>query len=698
PKPSYLFALVAGELACREGEHKMADGRTVPLKVYVEEHNLERSAHALASLQRAMRWDEERYGREYDLDSYMIVAVDDFNMGAMENKGLNLFNSKYVLADPATATDLDYAAIEAVIGHEYFHNWTGNRVTLRDWFQLSLKEGLTVFREQSFAADMSSPAVKRIRDVRMLRETQFAEDSGPMAHPVRPESYVEINNFYTATVYEKGAEVIRMYRTLLGEEGFRRGMDLYFERHDGQAVTTDDYLAAMADANDADLEQFARWYRVAGTPRLEVRAEHDAKAKRYTLHVRQIHDASPGQPAADKPALLIPLAMGLLNAKGNPLPLRLADDDKGAPTERVLWLREFEQDFVFEDIATPPVPSLLRGFSAPVKLDFPYSDDELALLIAHDEDSFNRWDTAQTLAVRSIKTLVAEGSGRADDVAAPLAAAFRKLLRDGENDPALVAETLILPPEEALALEFERVDVAALSAARHALKRSLAAQLEKDFLAVWKRTAAAGPWRYTPEEAGRRRLHAVALDYLGTLATKAHLAHAEREFAAADNMSDRIGALAVLAAHDTPARTQALARFRDDYDGNVLALDKWFAVQATSPLPGTLDELRTLMDDPVFTLANPNRVRALIGSFAHRNHAGFHAEDGAGYRFVADQVLALDAINPQIAARLVTCFAQWQRYDDARRKLMTSELERMAATRTLSRDVQEIVARSLARD
>ncbi len=389
--------------------------------------------------------------------------------------------------------------------------------------------------------------------------------------------------------------------------------------------------------------------------------------------------------------------MGLLDAEGNPLALRM-DGEKEASAERVLWLREFAQSFVFEDIAAPPTPSLLRGFSAPVKLDYPYGDDDLARLVAHDQNSFTRWDAAQTLAVRSIKALIADGSeSEAATLTAPLAKALRKLLADKEADPALIAETLALPPEEALALEFERVDVAALAAARCTLKRSLAAQLKAQLLAAWERTAAQGPWRYTPGETGRRRLHGVALDYLGALATKAHLARAEREFAAADNMTDRIGALVVLTAHDTPARTKALARFRDDYDGHLLALDKWFALQATSPLPGAVERVRALMDDPVFTLRNPNRVRALIGSFAHRNHAGFHADDGAGYRFVADQVLALDAINPQVAARLVTCFAQWRRYDDARRKLMTAELERMAATRTLSRDVQEIIARSLAR-
>ncbi|MGH8273157.1 MAG: aminopeptidase N [Gammaproteobacteria bacterium] len=696
PKPAYLFALVAGKLACREGEFTTASGREVELGIYVQKHNYERSAHALDSLKRAMRWDEEHFGRECDLDRYSIVAVDDFNMGAMENKGLNLFNSKYIMADTDTATDRDYEAIEAVIGHEYFHNWTGNRVTLRDWFQLSLKEGLTVFREQSFAADMGSAAVKRIGDVRLLREVQFAEDSGPMAHPVRPESYMEINNFYTPTVYEKGAEVIRMYRTLLGEEGFRRGMDLYFERHDGAAVTTDDFLAAMADANDTDLDQFSRWYRVAGTPRLEVTGTHDAEAHTYTLSVRQVHAASPSQPAEEKPALLIPIAVGLLDAEGTAIPLKLAGEG-GEPVERVLWLREFTQDFVFEDIAAPPTPSLLRGLSAPVKLVFPYGDDDLAHLIAHDSDAFNRWNAAQTLATRVVKTLVATKDPEAacEKASAPLVEAFRALLSDEETDPALAAEVLRLPPQTALALEFDEVPVDALDAAHRSLKRHIAAELESECLATCERTAAEGEYRHTPEAAGRRRLHAAALAGLCVLEKGKHLSRAERECAEADNMTDRIGALVALSGHESPQTDRALAEFRKRYDGEPLVLDKWFALQAASPLPGALARVRALMDDPAFKFKNPNRVRALIGSFARGNHAGFHDENGEAYRFIADQVLALDAFNPQVAARLVVCFTQWHRYDPKRRRLARGELERIAETSGLSRDVYEIVERSL---
>ncbi len=697
PKPSYLFALVAGRLAAREGEFTTASGRRVALAVYTEAHNRDRSAHALASLERAMRWDEKNYGRECDLDRYSIVAVDDFNMGAMENKGLNIFNSKYIMADPDTATDRDYEAIEAVIGHEYFHNWTGDRVTLRDWFQLSLKEGLTVFREQSFAADQGSAAVKRIGDVRILREVQFAEDAGPMAHPVRPESYMEINNFYTPTVYEKGAEVIRMYRRLLGANGFRRGMDLYFERHDGEAVTTDDFLAAMADANDANLDQFSRWYHVAGTPRLEATGTHDAKAGTFTLRLRQVHASSPGQPAADKPPLLIPVALSLLDAGGAMLPLKL-DGEEGAPDERVLWLREFEQSFVFRDVAAPPVPSLLRGFSAPVKLDFAYGDADLVHLATHDNDAFNRWDAAQTLATRVIKAQVAADDPEAVNgkTAAALVAAFRALATDEKADPALAAETLVLPSQSALALEFGEVDVAALDAAHRGLKRYLATELEDAWLAAWERSRAEGAYRHTPEEAGRRRLHGVTLTWLCRHASGEHLARAEREFATADNMTDRLNALGALAEHDDPRSERALAEFRKRYDGELLVLDKWFVLQATSPRPGALARVKALMDDPAFKLDNPNRVRALIGSFAHHNHPGFHAQDGSAYRFIAEQVRALDAMNPQVAARLVACFSQWRRYDAARRKLIRAELEALSAAPAISRDVYEIVERSLA--
>ncbi len=692
PKPSYLFALVAGRLACLDGEHRTCSGRTVPLKVYVEPHNVERAAHALASLKRAMEWDERRYGREYDLDTFMIVAVDDFNMGAMENKGLNLFNSKYVLADPDTATDEDYAGIEAVIGHEYFHNWTGNRVTLRDWFQLSLKEGLTVFREQCFSAEMTSPAVKRIKDVRFLRQHQFPEDAGPMAHPVRPDHYLEINNFYTATIYEKGAEIVRMYHTLLGADGFRRGMDLYFKRHDGQAVTTDEFRAAMADANDVDLSQFARWYEVAGTPRLEAHGRYNREAGAYTLELRQRHDASPGQHASGKPPLLMPVAVALFAPDGSAVPARM-NGENGTSTEHVLWLRDAEQTFVFEGVAAPPVPSLLRGFSAPVKLTFDYSDEDLAFLVQHDDDAFNRWDAAQTLISRLVAARTRTRKPAAD--ASVLIKAFGALLRREGTDPALVAEALTFPTESTLAQQFDQVDVEALSGAWHGLQQEIAAALESELVTLWQRTQSDETYRYRQQDVWRRRLRGTVLELLGALATQEHLQRAEETFASADNMTERLAALRVLAAQETTGATNALAQFRSRYGAEPLVLDKWFSVQAVAPLADPLARVRRLADDPAFTLRNPNRVRALLGTFTHRNHAGFHSADGAAYRFIADHVLALDRINPQVAARLVTGFVHWRRYDPMRQEKMRSELQRIAAAPTLSRDVFEIVDRAL---
>ena len=694
PKPSYLFALVAGDLACRDDNFVTASGRRVKLKLYVEPHNLSRTAHAMEALKRAMRWDEQRYGREYDLDIFMIVAVDDFNMGAMENKGLNIFNSKYILADPKTATDQDYAAIEAVIGHEYFHNWTGDRITLRDWFQLSLKEGLTVYREQQFSAAMTSPAIKRIQDVRFLRQYQFAEDAGPMAHPVRPDEYMEINNFYTVTVYEKGAEVVGMYETLLGSEGFRRGTDRYFERHDGQAVTCDDFRAAMSAANSTDLEQFGLWYEVSGTPLLKVHGTYSPAEHTYTLEMTQEHPDTPGQPAPQKPPLLIPVRMALLDAQGRPLALKLrGGDDDDAPRERVLWLHDFNADFVFTDVPSPPVPSLLRGLSAPVRLDFPYDDHTLAFLAGHDNDPFNRWDSTQTLIVRVIKRLV--NGAPIEPAAAPLVESFRQLLTTSGLDPALIAETLSLPSEPALAREFDPVAVEALHTAWNDLRRRLAAALETEFVATRDRTLGTEPYRFTAEQVGRRHLHAVVLDYLAALNRPEYIDQVESLFNQADNMSDQLAALGTLSTNAVPARRRALNAFRKRHDSDPLVLDKWLTLQAVSPLPGALNRVKTLMTDPVFSIKSPNRVRSLLGAFAHHNHAGFHAADGSAYRFIAAQILTLDGINPQVAARLVSCFAHWRCYDSNRQAGMRAELERLAASEGLSRDVYEIVERSL---
>ncbi len=697
PKPSYLFALVAADLTCLEDEFRTASGRTVALRLYVERHNRERAHHALASLKRAMAWDERRFGREYDLDTFMIVAVDDFNMGAMENKGLNLFNSKYVLADPDIATDQDYTSIEAVIGHEYFHNWTGNRVTCRDWFQLSLKEGLTVFREQCFSEEMTGSAVKRIDDVRFLRQFQFAEDSGPIAHPVRPDQYIEINNFYTATVYEKGSEVVRMYRTLLGAAGFRRGMDLYFERHDGQAVTTDDFLAAMADANGVDLTQFGRWYGVAGTPRVKAQGHYDAEKKRYVLELEQIHGDSPGQPASKKPALLIPVAVSLLGEDGRALPLSLeGESGEGAPTERTLWLQDMAQRFVFTGVGAQPVPSLLRGFSAPVNLDFDYSDAELAFLVSHDDDAFSRWDNLQKLHARAVRQHMESGRPATQTTAAIVAALAAILERADSEDPNLVAEMLTVPGEVSLALTCDTVDVEALHAAREGLRKTLATELEARLVKTWERTAGREAFRYEPGHAARRRLHGAALELLAALEHRTHRERAWAQFDSADNMTERLSALRSLSEHDDDLFARASERFRARYAEHPLVLDKWFALQAMRATPDTLDRVRALTNDPVFTLRNPNRVRALLGAFAHQNHVGFHRADGAGYHFIADQVLAIDAFNPQVAARLVKCFARWRCYDETRREKMRTELERMAASKSLSADVYEIVQRALA--
>ena len=695
PKPSYLFALVAGDLAVREDRYTTASGREVALRIYTEPHNIDRTGHAMRSLKRAMRWDEQRYGLEYDLDIYMIVAVDDFNMGAMENKGLNIFNSKLLLARPETATDTDYVNIEAVVAHEYFHNWTGNRVTCRDWFQLSLKEGLTVFRDQSFTADMTSAAVKRIDDVRALRTWQFAEDASPMAHPVRPQSYIEINNFYTVTVYEKGAEVVRLYETLLGRNGFRRGMDLYFQRHDGQAVTVEDFRDAMADANGRDLSQMQRWYDQAGTPRLIVRDEWDAAAGRYTLHLRQECPPTPGQP--EKLPFLIPVRLGLLDGQGRPLPLQLEGEDAPAGTERVLELTGAARSFTFVGLPERPLPSLLRGFSAPVIVSYDYSDAQLAFLMAHDQDDFNRWDAGQQLAERLLLGRVAAARGQGGAPAAdPLREAWARLLDDEAADPALVAEALTLPGEGYLAERVQPVDPAAIHSAREGLRRELADALHGRWRAAWTRHRTQGPYRLEAADMGRRRLANLALAYLLHGSDESAHALAWRQFREAGNMTDTLGALQPLVHTASPYRAEALAAFHDRWQDDPLVLDKWFSVQATAPLPDTLDTVRRLMDHPRFSLKNPNRVRALIGAFAQGNPSRFHAPDGSGYRFVADRILDLDPINPQVAARLAKVFARWRQYEPGRAALMRAELERIAGRAGLSRDVYEIVSRSLA--
>ncbi|MBI5040291.1 MAG: aminopeptidase N [Gammaproteobacteria bacterium] len=700
PKPSYLFALVAGTLACIEDEFVTASGRTVQLFIYVQQHNLDKCGHAMQSLKKAMRWDEEVYGREYDLDRFMIVAVDDFNMGAMENKGLNVFNSKFVLARPDTATDQDYQNIEGIIGHEYFHNWSGNRVTCRDWFQLSLKEGFTVFRDQEFSADMGSRAVQRIQDVNQLRTHQFREDAGPMAHPVRPDSYVEINNFYTATVYNKGAEVVRMLRTLLGAEGFRRGTDLYFQRHDGQAVTTEDFLRAIEDANGVQLQQFRHWYTQAGTPAVQVERHYDATARTFALTLMQQCPATPGQP--DKLPFHIPVALALLGRDGQELPLRLYGERAAQTGTRILQLCQVQDTFVFQDIDSEPVPSLLRDFSAPIRIDVDYCDEELGFLLAHDRDPFCRWEAGQQLAVRLLLKLTqAWQAGEALRVPEDFIAAVRAVLVAQDVDSAFKALALSLPSETYLAESMRAVDPQALHAARQFLRQCLARELRDDWLSVYRRLddtgANNGVYALDAQSLGRRSLRNLCLSYLMELADeRAMLDLALEQFQEARNMTDTLAALSALAQREEVLAEQCLDTFYARWQADPLVLDKWFAVQAMSRRADTLARVRALSAHPAFSLKNPNKVYALLRSFAQGNPARFHGMDGAGYLFMRDQLAQLDDINPQVAARLAGVFNDWRRYTEPYRSAMREVLLALRDKPTLSRDLGEIVNKSLA--
>ncbi|WP_175653846.1 aminopeptidase N [Pseudomonas sp. Marseille-P9899] len=698
-KPAYLFALVAGDLWCVEDKFTRQSGRDVTLRIYVEPENIDKCQHAMTSLKKSMRWDEEVYGREYDLDIFMIVAVNDFNMGAMENKGLNIFNSSCVLARAETATDAAHQRVEAVVAHEYFHNWSGNRVTCRDWFQLSLKEGFTVFRDAEFSADVNSRTVKRIEDVAYLRTHQFAEDAGPMAHAVRPDSFIEISNFYTLTVYEKGSEVVRMVRTLLGTEGFRKGSDLYFERHDGQAVTCDDFIKAMEDANGVDLTQFKRWYSQAGTPRLAVSESYDAAAQTYSLTFRQSCPETPDK--VEKKPFVIPVELGLLDAEGNDLPLRLSGEAAAAGTSRVLSVTEAEQTFTFVGIAAKPLPSLLRGFSAPVKLSFPYDRDQLMFLMQHDSDGFNRWEAGQQLSVQVLQDLIAQHQqGAALVLDQRLVTALGSVLGNDQLDQAMVAEMLSLPSEAYLTEISEIADVDAIHAARDFARQQLAEHL---FEALWSRyqanRAVSRQTAYVAEAEhfARRSLQNIVLSYL-MLSGKPQVLEATLEqFDACDNMTERLTALAVLVNSPFEAeRAKALASFAEHFKDNPLVMDQWFSVQAGSTMPGGLARVRTLMEHPAFTLKNPNKVRALIGAFAGQNLVNFHAADGSGYRFLADIVIELNALNPQIASRQLAPLTRWRKYDAARQALMKGELERIRDSGTLSSDVFEVVSKSLA--
>ncbi len=675
PKPSYLFAMVAAKLEMLEDAFVTKSGRQARLAIYVEPGKLDQSGFAMQCLKSSMKWDEEVYGLELDLDQYMIVAVGDFNSGAMENKGLNIFNTKYVLARPDVATDIDYQNIDRVVAHEYFHNWTGDRVTCRDWFQLSLKEGLTVFRDQEYGADMYSRPVQRIQEVRGLRSAQFPEDAGPMAHPVRPQSYMEIRNFYTMTVYEKGAEVVRMQHTLLGPDLFRKGMDLYFERHDGQAVTTDDFVAAMQDASGIDLTQFKRWYDQAGTPMLDISGEYDETAKRYTLTVKQSCPPTPGQP--EKLPFHIPFAVGLVGPDGTDFASRLVS------------LKTAEEKIVFEDIPAKPVPSILRGFSAPVIAKYPYTEAELAHLMAHDSDAFNRWEAGQRLATG----LLLGGTK-----AAPRSFidAWARVLKDAAQDPAFASEALGLPSETTLAEQMDVVDPDALHAARNGLRRQLAGALRVELLATYRSMTIDAPYSPDSTSAGKRSLKNLCLGVLMELDDAEVRALCVKQFETADNMTDAMAALTLLANTDCAERAPALESFHARWKDEPLVVDKWLAVQATARLPGTLAEVKRLTAHPAFDIKNPNKIYSLIRAFVAANHVRFHAADGGGYAFAADQVIAIDTLNPQVAARVARCFDRWRKFDAGRQAHAKAALERVLGTDGLSRDVAEIVGKALA--
>lgn len=687
PKPSYLFALVAGKLECIEEEITTGSGAKKQLQIWVEPHDLSKTRHAMNSLIHSIRWDEQRYGLELDLDRFMIVAVGDFNMGAMENKGLNIFNTKFVLAQPETATDTDFANIESVVAHEYFHNWTGNRVTCRDWFQLSLKEGLTVFRDQEFSADQmgseSGRAVKRIEDVRLLRQLQFPEDAGPMAHPIRPDEYQEINNFYTVTVYEKGAEVVRMYQTLLGVEGFRKGMDLYFARHDGQAVTCDDFLAAMADANDRNLSQFKHWYGQAGTPRVQVKTEFDATAKRYQLTLTQSCPSTPGQ--SEKAPFHIPLRTRLLFAKP-------AEQDQSNVAERLLELTERSQSWVFENVLTEPVLSINRGFSAPIVIEFDQTETDLLTLFASDDDAFNRWEAGQKLAMQFILV------GRTPD--ALLLETYRAILRDTQLDPAFKELALGLPAESYLYEQCASVDPQQIHANRNAYREALARGLETEWAHLYETMQTPGDFTPDAISAGKRSLKNLALGMLLIASPDAWAPRAARQYQSSNNMTDRYAALAHLIQRGAPEGKACLddfyARFKDD----PLVMDKWFGLQSTCPpISGEtltpLGKVRALLAHPDFKMSNPNRVRSVIHSFCMGNPAGFHAKDGSGYQFWAQSVAELDAVNPQVAARLARALDRWRVFDKPYQEQMHAALKQVAALGSLSSDVNELILKAL---
>lgn len=692
-KPAYLFALVAGDLTKVADTFTTQSGKKVALELFVEHENKHKCGFALQALKHAMKWDEENYGREYDLDIYMIVAVNDFNMGAMENKGLNIFNAKYILADEQTATDADFQNVEAVVGHEYFHNWTGNRITCRDWFQLSLKEGLTVFREQQFSAAHGSPTVKRISDARMIRTRQFGEDAGPMAHPVQPDSYIEINNFYTATVYYKGAEVIRMLHTILGRERFRKGMDLYFARHDGQAVTIEDFVAAHSDANNVDLNQFMRWYQQAGTPVVKVKEEYNDKSQQYTLYLSQSCPQTPDK--KEKKPYYIPIKIAFYDQSGNNIPIK-NDFLHNTPEGTYLILDKSEQKFVFNQISSKPVVSLLGDFSAPVKLDYPYLQTELALLMTADNDLFNRWDAAQRFSTNVIKSLM-NNYRQKEPLVVPilLIDTYRQLLQQATVDPALMAQLLSLPSFQYIAEELPVIEVDALIAARQALVEQFSRSLQEELAQTYQLCAKQDQGTLDPIHIGYRALKNTCLAYLLRTQDPRWLTLAENQYIQGRNMTDKMGALASLNHAQTPLREKLFEDFYQKWQQDPLVVNKWLALQASSELPNTLDKIKSLLKHKAFDINNPNKVYALINTFSLVNPEIFHANEGQGYDFLADRIIELNQRNPQVAARLLEGLTQWKRLDEHHGTLMKKALIKIQAQGDLSEDVYEIVTKSL---
>ncbi|MBN9289228.1 MAG: aminopeptidase N [Gammaproteobacteria bacterium 39-13] len=692
-KPCYLFALVAGDLAKIADTYTTMSGKKVALEIFVEPQNKEKCQYALESLKKSMQWDEQAYGREYDLDIYMIVAVNDFNMGAMENKGLNIFNSKYILASEKTATDIDFQNVEAVIGHEYFHNWTGNRITCRDWFQLSLKEGLTVFREQQFSASTGSSSVKRINDVRIIRTRQFAEDAGPMAHPVRPESYIEINNFYTTTIYNKGAEVIRMLHTMLGKDKFRKGMDLYFERHDGQAVTIEDFVAAFSDANNIDLTQFHRWYHQAGTPKVTVKEQYDPKTKQFKIALSQTCPITPDK--KEKKPFVIPIKVALYDDNGKSIAIESKGHIEKTEQGYYLILDKESQEFVFENVPIKPVPSLLGDFSAPVKLFYPYTDAELALLMTCDEDLFNRWDAAQRVSTSAIKSLMSDfQQDKTFTTPTTFIEAYRELFKQNIADPALIAQLLSLPSFQYVAEDFPVIDVNALNQARKFLLQSFAEKLQDELANCYYAAQEADDGSLSGESMGYRALKNVCLYYL-VRSSSQWLEVAQKQFKQAKNMTDMMGALSAINSSTSPIRQTLFEDFYQQFKNEPLVVNKWLSLQASADLPTVLDNIKNLLTHESFDIGNPNKVYALINTFGMANPERFHDDKGLGYEFLADRVIELNQRNPQVAARILEGLTQWKRIDEAHSALMKKALMKIEAVSDLSEDVYEIVTKSL---